>query len=144
VTAASVRKEIDMASANTRHNPKSMAPPTRNLYAHGVESPTGSRLLHIAGQVGTRPDGSIAPDLAGQTEQIMANIKAILADAGMDFSDIVKINAYCLKAEDILTYAAIRNRYFEGSPPATTAVVISGLAFPEWLIEVDAVAAKKD
>src|SRR5262249_41704041 len=101
-------------------------------------------ILHIAGQVGTRPDGSIAKDLEGQVEQIMANIKAILADAGMELSDIVKINAYCLKPADILTYAAVRNRHFAGSPPATTAVVVAGLAYPEWLVEVDAVAAKRD
>ena len=133
-----------MASANIRHNPSSMAPPTRNLYAHGVESPIGSRHHHIAGQVGTRPDGSIAPDLEGQTEQIMKNIEAILGSAGMSFADIVKINAYCLRPEDILTYAAIRNRHLAGSPPATAAVVVSALALPEWLVEVDAIAAKKD
>ena len=127
---------------NTRHNPAAIAAPARNLYAHAVEVPAGSRHLHVAGQVGTRPDGSIAPDLEGQVEQIMANLQAILADAGMGFGDIVKINAYCLKAEDIVTYAGIRNRHFAGSPPATTAVVVSGLADPGWLVEVDAVAAK--
>ncbi|WP_343714642.1 RidA family protein [Inquilinus sp.] len=127
---------------NTRHNPAAIAAPARNLYAHAVAVPAGSRHLYIAGQVGTRPDGTIAPDLEGQVEQIMANIRAILADAGMGFGDIVKINAYCLAAEDIVTYAGIRNRHFAGSPPATTAVVVSGLADPGWLVEVDAVAAK--
>lgn len=133
-----------MTTANRRHNPASMAPPAQNLYAHGVEVPAGSRQLYIAGQVGVRPDGTISGDLAEQTEQIMSNIKAILAEAGMDFTDIVKINAYCLKPEDIFTYANIRNRYFHGSPPATTAVVVSGLAVKEWLVEVDAVAAKRE
>ncbi|MGI6852528.1 RidA family protein [Mesorhizobium sp. 1B3] len=66
----------------------------------------------------------------------------ILASAGMDFSDVVKITAYCLKAEDIITYAGIRNRHFAGNPPATTAVVVAGLALPEWKIEADLVAAR--
>ena len=131
-----------MATVNLRHNPASIAAPTNNLYAHGVEVPAGSRHLYVAGQVGTRPDGTIAPDVPGQTEQIMANIGAILAEAGMGFADVVKITAYCLKPEDIYTYAGIRNRYFAGSPPATTAVVVAGLANPGWLVEVDVVAAK--
>ncbi|HEV7370710.1 RidA family protein [Arenibaculum sp.] len=133
-----------MSSANLRHNPATMAAPTNNLYSHGVEVPAGSRRLYVAGQVGTRPDGTIAGDLDGQVEQIMTNIEAILADAGMDLGDVVKLNAYCLKSEDIMTYAALRNRYFKGAPPATTAVVVAGLALPEWLIEVDAVAEKTD
>lgn len=133
-----------MPSANIRRNPASMAAPTQNLYAHGVEAPAGSRYLFTAGQVGTRRDGTIAPDLSGQVEQIMDNIKAILAEAGMGFEDVVKINAYCLKPEDIFTYAGIRNRHFKGSPPATTAVVVPALAKPEWLVEVEAIAAKRD
>ncbi|WP_448955352.1 RidA family protein [Labrys neptuniae] len=133
-----------MSTANLRRNPANIAPPARNLYAHGVEVPAGSRALHIAGQVGVRPDGSIAGDVAAQTEQIMQNLEAILAEAGMGFEDIVKLNAYLLKPEDIFTYAGIRNRYFAGSPPATTAVVVSALAVPEWLVEVDAVAARRD
>lgn len=133
-----------MPTTNKRHNPASIAPPARNLYAHGVESPTGSRLLHVAGQVGVQKDGSIPDGVAAQTEVIMQNLKAILADAGMGFEDVVKINAYLLKPEDIFVYAEVRNRYFAGSPPATTAIVVSGLAVPEWKVELDAVAAKRD
>jgi enamine deaminase RidA (YjgF/YER057c/UK114 family) len=133
-----------MNSSNLRRNPATISAPVQNLYAHSVEVPAGSRQLYVAGQVGTRLDGTIAPDLPGQVEQIMANIKAILAEAGMTFADIVKINAYCLKPEDIFTYAEIRNRHLAGSPPATTAVVVAALARAEWLVEVDAIAAKKD
>jgi enamine deaminase RidA (YjgF/YER057c/UK114 family) len=133
-----------MASANLRHNPKGVAAPTKNLYSHGVEVPDESRRLYVAGQVGVRPDGSISDRFEEQVEQMMRNFEAILASAGMGFADIVKITAYCLRPEDIITYAGIRNRYFEGNPPATTAVVVAGLALPEWLIEADLVAAKRD
>lgn len=133
-----------MASINVRHNPPTMAQPTKNLYAHGVEVPAGSRQLYIAGQVGVRPDGSISSKFEEQVEQMMRNFEAILASAKMSFADVVKINAYCLTAEDIITYAGIRNRYFAGNPPATTAVVVAGLALPEWRVEADLVAARRD
>lgn len=127
---------------NRRHNPPGMAAPTQNLYAHGVEVPDGARRLYVAGQVGVRPDGTLPDTLEGQTEQMMENFRMILAAAGMDFSDVVKITAYCLKREDIITYANLRNRHFAGNPPATTAVVVAGLALAEWLIEADLVAAR--
>lgn len=131
-----------MASPNIRHNPDAVAPPTGNLYAHAVETTVNSRQLFVAGQVGVRLDGTLPGSLEEQTEQVLENLKAILASAGMGFEDVVKINAYCLKPEDIITYAKIRNQYFAGNPPATTAVVVAGLALPEWLIEVDLTAAK--
>lgn len=133
-----------MTSANLRHNPDAVAPPTQNLYAHGVEVPTNSRQLYVAGQVGVRRDGSLPATLEEQVEQLMANFEAILASAGMGFTDVVKITAYCLKPADIITYANIRNRYFKGNPPATTAVVVAGLALSEWLVEADLTAAKRD
>lgn len=126
------------------HNPDTIAPPARNLYSHGVEVAPGTRQLFVAGQVGVRPDGSIAADFSEQVEQMMRNIEAVLASAGMDFGDIVKFNAYCMKAEDIIAYAQIRNRHFGTYRPATTAVVVSGLANPDWLIEADLIAARAD
>lgn len=127
---------------NIRHNPAGMAPPTQNLYSHGVEVPDGARRLYVAGQVGVRPDGTLPDTLEGQTEQMMENFRTILASAGMSFSDVVKVTAYCLKAEDIVTYARLRNKYFDGNPPATTAVVVAGLALADWKIEADLVAAR--
>jgi enamine deaminase RidA (YjgF/YER057c/UK114 family) len=120
-----------------------MAAPTNNLYAHGVETEAGCRTVYVAGQVGVRRDGSIASTVEEQTEQVMANIKAVLESAGMTLGDIVKVNAYLLKPEDIYTYAGIRNKHLGGNPPATTAVVVAGLARKEWLVEVDVVAASK-
>jgi Putative translation initiation inhibitor, yjgF family len=131
-------------TTNIRHDLAAMAPPTQNLYAHGIEVPAGARQLYIAGQVGVRPDGTLPDTLEGQTEQLMENFRMILASAGMTFADVAKITAYCLKPEDIITYAGIRNRHFAGNPPATTAVVVAGLALKEWLIEADLVAARAD
>lgn len=128
-----------MTSINRLHNPDTIAPPARNLYVHAVEVPPDSRHLYVAGQVGVKPDG-----IEAQTEQMMENIRVILASAGMTFDDIVKFNAYCMSAEDIITYAGIRNRFFAGARTATTAVVVAGLADPAWKVEADLVAARRD
>jgi 2-iminobutanoate/2-iminopropanoate deaminase len=128
-----------------RHNPSSIAAPANNLYSHGVETQAGCRMLHVAGQVGVRPDGTIASTVEEQTEQVMANIKAILESANMALSDIIKINSYLLKADDIIPYARIRNKHLGGIvPPATTAVVVAGLVKPEWLVEVEVIAASQN
>lgn len=127
---------------NRAHNPGAIAPPFRNIYSHGIEVPANARTLWIAGQVGTRPDGSIAPDCAGQAEQVMANIGAILAEAGMGFADLVKLNAYLVRAEDVPVFAPIRAKHLAGARPAMTTVIVSALAVPDWLIEVEAVAAR--
>lgn len=126
---------------NKAYNPASIAPPFRNIYSHGIECPANARTLWISGQVGTRPDGSIASDCAGQAEQIMQNIGAILAEAGMGFGDLVKLNAYLVKAEDIAAFAPVRAKHLAGAKPAMTSVVVTALAQPSWLIEVEAVAA---
>jgi 2-iminobutanoate/2-iminopropanoate deaminase len=129
---------------NKLHNPSTIAPPARNLYAHAVEVPKASRHLYVAGQVGVRPDGSVPESLEEQTEQMMENIREVLASAGMTFADIVKFNAYCMSGPDIITYAGIRNRHFDGVQTATTAVVVAGLADPAWKIEADVVAARQE
>jgi 2-iminobutanoate/2-iminopropanoate deaminase len=127
---------------NRSHTPAGIAPPFRNIYSHGMTVPEGSELLFVSGQLGLRPDGSIAADLAGQAEQVMLNIKAILADAGMGMGDLVKLNAYLVKAEDIAAFAPIRATHLDGAKPAMTTVVVTALAQPGWLLEVEAVAAK--
>ncbi|HEX2113155.1 MAG TPA: RidA family protein [Alphaproteobacteria bacterium] len=127
---------------NKAHNPDSIAPPFRNIYSHGIEQPANARTLWISGQVGTRPDGTIAPDCAGQAEQIMQNIGAILAAAGMGFSDLVKLNSYLVNAADFPNFAPVRAKYLAGAKPAMTSVVVTALAQPQWLIEVEAVAAR--
>lgn len=138
------RGEKALTSTNRLHEPDTIAPPARNLYVHAVEVPANSRHLYVAGQVGVKPDGTVPDSLEEQTEQMMENIRVILASAGMTFDDIVKFNAYCMSAEDIITYAGIRNRFFAGVRTATTAVVVSGLANSAWKIEADLVAARRD
>lgn len=129
---------------NTKHNPSTIAPPYKNIYSQAVEIKGGSRQLWLSGQLGVKPDGSIDSTIEGQSEIVMSNMKEILASAGMTFDDLIRINAYMLNVGDIPKFAVVRASYIGDSKPAMTTVVVSGLAAPEWLIEVEAVASKND
>jgi enamine deaminase RidA (YjgF/YER057c/UK114 family) len=100
------------------------------------------RWLHISGQSGVRPDGTTPGDFIGQAEETFKNIGVILADAGMEVTDLVKLVVYFLRPEDQPDCSRIRNAFLGNHKPAQTMLRIAGLAVPGWLIEVEAVAAK--
>ena len=129
---------------NKFHNPDTIAPPYKNIYSQAVESPSGARLLHVSGMLGVAPDGEVPDSIEAQSELVMTNLAAVLASAGMTFADLVKLNAYFLKVEDIPVFAGIRAKHLAGARPAMTSVVVTALAAPAWMIEVDAVAAVAD
>jgi len=121
--------------------PNTVAAPS-GPYSHGVEIPAGARVLHLSGQVGVAPDGTVPADLEGQATQCWKNIKAILAAAGMGVGDLVKCTHFLTRAEDVAAYGKIRARELGEARPASTLLVISALARPNLLVEVEAIAAK--
>ena len=126
------------------HNPGDIAPPIRNGYSHGIEVPPGARMLYSSGQIAIRPDGTVPADFAEQAEVVMTNIVSILASAGMTMADVVRLTTYLTKPEQVPVFGPIRAKYLDGAKPALTSMVVSALAVPEWLIEVEVVAAKVD
>jgi enamine deaminase RidA (YjgF/YER057c/UK114 family) len=126
---------------NRTHNPTSVAPPAGH-FSHGVEVPPNARWLAISGQVGTAPDGTLPPQLEAQAENAWRNIAAILDAAGMTLGDLVKVTAYLTRREDIAAYRAVRDRILGELRPASTLVVVSALVRPEWLVEIEAIAAR--
>ena len=111
-------------------------------YSHVAEV-TGGRLIYTAGQVSVDPAGNIVGerDVAAQTRQVFENLKNNLAATGANFANVIKLTYYILNAEHIPAIREIRNEYVNTStPPASTLVVVAGLARPEWLIEVEAIA----
>lgn len=122
------------------HNPPILAPGTG--YSHGIELSPDARILHIAGQIGITSDGRFAPDIAGQAEQAWRNLGAVLHAAGMDYDNLVKVNHYLVRREDLAGYREVRARFLGTHTPASTLLVITALARPEALVEVEAVAAK--
>jgi 2-iminobutanoate/2-iminopropanoate deaminase len=123
------------------YNPASVPTPA-GAYSQGAEMPAGARVLYLAGQVGMDKDGHSPADIKGQAELVWKNISAVLAEAGMGIADIVKINHFLTRAESIPGYSEVRNRFLGDCRPASTMVVVSALVKPEWLVEVEVVAAK--
>jgi enamine deaminase RidA (YjgF/YER057c/UK114 family) len=120
--------------------PSSIAPPAAN-YAHGILSSNPGRLLHIAGTVGVRPDGSVPDDVADQAEVTWANIKAICEEAGMSLDDIVSITTYVVAGQPLGGAMAARDKALGGRRVASTLITVPALVRPEWKMEISVVAA---
>lgn len=121
-------------------SPSSIHPPSSS-YSHAVDVPAGARFVFCSGQVGIRPDGTIPPDCAGQTEVCFDNIRAILAEAGMGLENVVRVNAFVAGREHLQPYVAVRNAVLKEPFPASTLVIVSGFARPEFVVEVEVTAA---
>jgi 2-iminobutanoate/2-iminopropanoate deaminase len=123
--------------------PPSLHPPFAR-YAHGVAVPAGARSVFCSGQLGIAPDGTVPPDVEGQAEICFANIASILAEAGMTLADIVRVNAYVTDRRHMAGYMAVRDRVVASPPPASTLMIVGGFTRPEFLVEIEVVAARID
>jgi enamine deaminase RidA (YjgF/YER057c/UK114 family) len=122
-------------------NPETIAPP-QGAYSHAVEIPAGSNVLHVSGQVGVAPDGTVPSDFRGQAENAWFNLARILEHNGMGMADVVKVSQFLTRAEDMPAYREVRGKYLGDRQPASTLLIVAGLASPEFLVEVEIVAAK--
>lgn len=126
--------------------PKALTPPTIappfGAYSHGVDSGPAARIVVTSGQLGLAPDGSCAPDVAGQARQCFANIEAILAEAGLGPEHVIRLNAYVTERADFAPYMEVRDAWLGGVSvkPASTLVIVSGFTRPEFRVEVEATA----
>jgi len=125
---------------------KNLNPPTVvkpfSRYSQAVEAPANSRWLHISGQVGAMPDGTILKGFEAQATQCWVNITALLTAAGMGVADLVKVTIFLTSAAHIAASRAIRDAALKDAQPASTLLVIAALAHPDLVVEIDAVAAK--
>jgi enamine deaminase RidA (YjgF/YER057c/UK114 family) len=126
---------------NRIHNPAAVHQPA-TLYSHGVEVPPGARWLVISGQVGVRPDGSVAGSPAEQMDQAFENLVSVLQGAGMEVRDLVKVTVLLTRRDDIPAFRQARERTMQGYRPAWTLILVAGLASPDWVVEIEAVAAR--
>ena len=123
------------------HNPKTVA--LAGKYSLGAEIPAGARVLHLAGQVGLDAKGKLQPTFEKQAEQAWKNIGQILKSAGMGYRDIVKITSFITDGRYLLANRAAREQFISSEPyPASTLLVVAGLADPAMLVEIEVVAAK--
>jgi enamine deaminase RidA (YjgF/YER057c/UK114 family) len=97
----------------------------------------------VRGQIGQNLDTSASVgigDVAAQTEQAMANIKILLEEAGSKLEHVCKITIYIVDPRYRETVYRVVGKWLKGVFPVSTGIVVSALARPEWLVEVDAIA----
>jgi 2-iminobutanoate/2-iminopropanoate deaminase len=111
-------------------------------YNDGVVVGPNARWLHISGTPGLDPStGKVPEGIAAQTELVWQNVFAVLKAAGMRPENLVKANSYLTRREDIAEYIKVRGKYLGDIRPAGLLLVVVGHFKPEYLIEVDAIAA---
>ncbi|NTH16351.1 RidA family protein [Agrobacterium rhizogenes] len=100
-------------------------------------------MVFVRGQIGQDLDTSASVaigDVTGQTEQAMANIKMLLDEAGSSLDHVCKITIYIVDPRYRETVYCVVGKWLKGVFPVSTGIVVSALARPEWLVEVDAIA----
>lgn len=111
-------------------------------YSDSVEVSGSVRWLYTSGTPGLDLDGRLPPDITGQADIAWRHIVSMLTKAGMTTHDLVKVTHYLLRPEDIAAYVQVRSRHLGDARPASMLLVVPQLVKPEYLLEVEAVAAK--
>src|SRR5262249_25032153 len=123
-----------------RHNPRTVHAPA-GRYSHVTVHPLGNGLKRVvlAGQVGVKPDGAIAGDLAAQIEQAWDNLLACLASEKLGPEHLVKIVYFTTvnTPEGLKLSREIRARKLGDIAPSSTFLVIAGLAGPDYKVEIE-------
>ncbi len=114
--------------------------PTKG-YSQAIRS---GDLVFVSGQVSQDTTGAVVGigDAAVQADQVFKNLKAVLEAAGSGLDLILKTTVLTTKLEYRPVISEARERYLGplGEFPASTFMVVSSLALPEWLIEIEAIA----
>jgi len=99
--------------------------------------------VYLRGQIGEDLDTNESVgigDVEAQAERAMANIDMLLREAGSELSHIVKVVVYIVDPRYRETVYRVMGRWLKGVHPVSTGLVVSALARPEWLVEIDATA----
>lgn len=111
-------------------------------YSHAVEAKGAQRMLFVSGQVGVRPDGSVPESVGEQAKIAVANVNAMLAQAGMANTDIAKVTIYLTDEAYLGEFMAAAGGTLPSPPPATTLLIVKALAAPNLFVEIEAIAVK--
>lgn len=105
------------------------------------------RTVFLRGQIGQNLDTSESVcigDAKGQAEQAMHNVQMLLQEAGGELEDICKITIYITDPRYREEVYRVVGKWLKGVFPVSTGIVVSALARPEWLVEIDATAVIPD
>jgi enamine deaminase RidA (YjgF/YER057c/UK114 family) len=111
-------------------------------YSDAVQVSPGVRWLVTAGTPGLTLDRSLPADIGGQAEIAWRHIETMLRRADMSVADLVKVTQYLLSPADIPVYAQVRARFLGSAQPASMLLLVPGLVRPDFLLEIEAMAAR--
>ncbi len=111
-------------------------------YSHVGQIGPNTELFHLAGQTGVAPDGTVGDGIAEQSAIVYRNIATVLEQCGMGFENVVKVTIFLTDPDYIDAWRAEQKKAFGDVVPASTLLIVSRLARPEFLVEVEAIAAK--
>jgi 2-iminobutanoate/2-iminopropanoate deaminase len=111
-------------------------------YGDAVEAAPGQRWLFTSGTPGMDESGRLPQDITLQAELAWGHILKMLTAAGMSVHDLVKITQYLTRTEDIPAYVQVRTRMLGEARPASMLMVVAGLPRLDFLLEIEAIAAR--
>jgi 2-iminobutanoate/2-iminopropanoate deaminase len=120
--------------------PESLNDP-RPRYSQGIQT-EGGKLLFIAGQTASDKDGNVVGkgDIEAQTRQVFKNLAAVLSEAGGTLDNLVMTTTYITDRKYREGYNRVRSQQYKSNPPTSTLVIVTGLANPDYLIEINGIA----
>ena len=121
-----------------RSNPSALANPPG--YSHVVKD---GKTVYVAGQVARDRNGNTVGvgDFSAQAEQVFENVRGALESVGSGMGSIMKLNVFMTHREDIPAYRVVRAKFVpDDALPVSTLILCSGLADPEFRIEVEVIA----
>lgn len=106
--------------------PKAIGPYSQAVVTHHADD---IQMLHAAGQIAIDPSTGelVSGDVVAQAERVMENIAAVLAHAGMEFSDVVKTTVFLVDLADFAAMNEVYGRRFEGEFPARSTIQVAAL-----------------
>ena len=120
---------------NTPNAPAAIGPYSQAVEANGT--------LYVSGQLPLQPSVGkiVATDVSAQAEQVFANIKAILDEAGYSFADVVKSTVFMADIADFAAVNEVYKKYYQTDCPARSAFAVKSLPLGA-LVEIETIAAK--
>jgi len=121
---------------NTNQAPAAIGPYSQAILANGM--------LFVSGQLPVDPATGVMAqnDIGANTKQVMANISAILKEAGMDFTHVIKTTIFLADMNDFAAMNTVYASQFEGAFPARSAVAVKTLP-KNGLVEIEVIAVKE-
>jgi enamine deaminase RidA (YjgF/YER057c/UK114 family) len=124
-----------------RHLDPETVPRPYGRYRQVVSVPAAGRLAFVSGQLGVDAEGRVPEDVTDQARLAFAHIDACLAAVDMRREHVLRLSVYLTDLSCRAAYMAVRDAWVADPPPASTLLVVKGLALPGCKLEIEAIAA---